>query len=46
MLGTKVEAENFEDLKKVVRKMPGMADLKKLYNKVVPPLSEFEKSMA
>ena len=28
MLGTKVEAENFEDLKKVVRKLPVMKDLK------------------
>ena len=36
----------FDDLKQNVKKLPKMQDLKDLYQKVVPPLSNFEKSMA
>ena len=46
VVGTKVAIPLFEDLKKAVKKLPRMSDLKELYSKVVPPLSEFEKSMA
>ena len=45
-LSKKVELTHHEELKKVVNALPQMSDLKELYNKVVPPLSEFEKSMA
>ena len=46
IIETKVEIARFEELKAFVKKMPQMYDLKELYEKVVPPLSEFEKSMA
>ena len=46
IIETKVEIARFEELKASVKKMPQMYDLKELYEKVVPPLSEFEKSMA
>ena len=45
MLNHKVEIYQHEELKTFVNAMPQMKDLKDLYNKVVPPLSEFEKSM-